>query len=134
MDGIMSGTFDDALISQIPASSRKALDEIERLSLEKIYSARPIIEVEAAGFEVLGGLLETFIAAIEDKAKNGKKRTARTEKLLQLLPTQFLEKRLTPHSDTYERVLQITDFVSGMTDSYAVSLFRKIKGISLPTM
>src|SRR5262245_15454907 len=127
MNGIMDGTFDRALISEIPRPSLEALGVIERLSLEKIYSARPIVEIEAAGFEVLGGLLETFVAAIEDKARNGNKRTERTEKLLQLLPAQFLHGHLTPHPDPYERVLQITDFVSGMTDSYAVSLFRKIK-------
>jgi dGTPase len=34
--------------------------------------------------------------------------------------------------DLYLRLLRIIDFVSGMTDSFAVSLFRKIKGISLP--
>ena len=134
VSGIMDGTFDEALISQIPRSSIEGLREIEKLSLTKVYSARPIVEIEAAGFEVLGGLLETFVSAIEDKARHGNSRTAKSEKLLQLLPGQFLHSPLTPNPDQYERVLQITDFVSGMTDSYAVSLFRKIRGISLPTM
>jgi dGTPase len=38
-----------------------------------------------------------------------------------------------PIADLYRRVLAITDFVSGMTDSYAVTLFKKLTGISLPT-
>lgn len=35
-------------------------------------------------------------------------------------------------SDNYLKILKVTDYISGMTDSYAVSLFRQIKGISLP--
>jgi dGTPase len=32
----------------------------------------------------------------------------------------------------YMRLLEITDFISGMTDSYALSLFRSLTGIQLP--
>ena len=32
----------------------------------------------------------------------------------------------------YERMLLVTDFVSGMTDSFAVELYQRIRGISLP--
>lgn len=32
----------------------------------------------------------------------------------------------------YERTLLATDFVSGMTDSFAVELYQRIRGISLP--
>ena len=34
-------------------------------------------------------------------------------------------------NETYLRLIGILDFVSGMTDSYAVSLHQKLKGISL---
>ena len=51
---------------------------------------------------------------------------------MKLLPDQFLGPNNMPDNDLYTRLLKITDFVSGMTDSYAISLFRKIKGISLP--
>ena len=32
----------------------------------------------------------------------------------------------------YERALRVTDYIASMTDSYAVTLYRRLKGISLP--
>ena len=32
----------------------------------------------------------------------------------------------------YGRLMPMLDFVSGMTDSYAVALYRRVKGIALP--
>jgi dGTPase len=126
---ILNGQFDEELISVIPAA--KDLQHIKSISIDKVYAARDIVEVEAAGFEVLGGLLEVFITAVNDKASKLNKATAKSKKLLELLPSQFLKSRLTPDEDKYTRILQIADFVSGMTDSYAVSLYKKITGISL---
>jgi dGTPase len=53
--------------------------------------------------------------------------------LLKLLPTQFLGHDGEPSSDPYVRLLQVADFVAGMTDSYAVDMYRKLKGFALPT-
>jgi dGTPase len=76
-----------------------------------------------AGYEVLGGLLEEFITAIFNK------NSSKSSLIKKLIPN-FNESD--EHSDTYRGILKVTDYVSGMTDSYAVSLFKKIKGISLP--
>ena len=59
-------------------------------------------------------------------------RTARSAKLLQLVPAECLGPGKLPDADPYLRLLKILDFVSGMTDSYAVSLYKKVRGISLP--
>ena len=32
----------------------------------------------------------------------------------------------------YTKIQTVVDYVSGMTDSYALNLYRKIKGIDLP--
>jgi dGTPase len=53
-------------------------------------------------------------------------------KLLQLVPEQFLKAPLTPHRDPYQCLMNIIHFVCWMTDSYAVSLRKKISGILLP--
>ena len=52
--------------------------------------------------------------------------------LANLIPQQFIGANRLPSADRYQRLLGITDFVAGMTDSYAVSLYKKITGISLP--
>ena len=52
--------------------------------------------------------------------------------LIRLVPEQFIGPGRVPVEDAYLRLLLLTDFVSGMTDSYAVSLYKKVTGISLP--
>ena len=79
---------------------------------------------------MLGGLLDTLINAVND-IYNGNP-SWKSKNLMKLFPGQFLGANGKPDDDLYLRLLKITDFVSGMTDSYAVSLYRKIKGISLP--
>ena len=127
---ILSGKLEKDLISIL--NKTKELEEIKKISIEKIYSYKSVVEREAAGFEVLGGLLDIFITAVNE-ASNGKTGiiAPKNKTILKLLPKQFLNDTHSK-SDLYYRLLIITDYISGMTDSYAVSLFRKIKGISLP--
>lgn len=125
---IMNGNFMKDLISIIKNSSD--LETIKNLSIEKIYSIDSVLEREIAGYEVLGGLLDIFINSIND-VYNGNP-SFRSKSIFKLLPKQFLAENGKPEDDLYMRLLKITDFVSGMTDSYAVSLYRRIKGISLP--
>lgn len=127
-DEIMKGNFIYELISVI--ENYKALETIKNISVEKIYSIDSVLEREAAGYEVLGGLLDIFINAVNDVHKG--KPPFRSKSIIKLLPIQFLGVNRKTEDDLYFRLLKITDYVSGMTDSYAVSLYRRIKGISLP--
>ena len=124
---ILSGEFDQELISQV--KSAPYLEKIKKLSIQKVYGAQEVIEVEAAGFEVLGGLLEFLVGAVEDNALRRDKTSARSKKLLQLVPTQFLGPGRKVSEDRYTRVQKITDFIAGMTDSYAMTFYRKLTGI-----
>ena len=125
---IIEGKFENDLISVIKFSG--PLNIIKDLSVDKIYSYKSVVEREAAGYDVLGGLLDIFINAVNQSADG--KSSAKDKTIIKLLPKQFMGNNGEPEKDLYTRLLNITDFVSGMTDSYAVSLFRKIKGISLP--
>ena len=70
----------------------------------------------------MSGLLEEFVPAVMEGS------THYYDKLKKLIPSQF-----TPLDETpYFKIQWVLDFVSGMTDLYAVELFRKIKGISFP--
>ena len=129
-DAILSGEFDDELLSLSPLAV--PLQAVLRLAKDTIYSARPALEIETAGFEVLGALLGLFTNAVEAKAGHGRF-TTRERMLLQLLPVQFLGHGGEPDPDPYIRLLQVADFVAGMTDSYAVDMYRKLKGFDLPT-
>ena len=122
------GNFDTALTNSIESAA--TLKEIQKLSFEKIYKSQPVIEREVAGFEVLSGLLEVFIPAILDYYKHNRS-TWYHSSLMRLLP-DGVKFDLDQSSNLYEALLCLMDFISGMTDSYALSLYRTIKGISLP--
>jgi len=127
---ILAGEFDQSLIDAIPAGAE--LEAIKLRSVETIYSTTRGVEIEAAGFAVLGGLLDDFVAAVSDVARRGKHASPRSRKLLRLIPEQSLGPNREPDTSPYQRLLRMIDFVSGMTDSYAVSLYKKVRGISLP--
>ena len=129
---ILDGEFDEELLEQSPVAV--PLQAVLRVAKETIYTARPALEIETAGFEVLGALLGLFTDAVEAAAGvDGTRFTTRERMLMKLLPTQFLGHHGEPGPDPYVRLLQVADFVAGMTDSYAVDMFRKLKGFDLPT-
>lgn len=126
---ILSGNYDKPLIEDSKYINTK--DTISKFLKEKLFVFRPILELETVGFEVIGGLMGLFIMAVtEDSNLSPKHR----EKIIQLIPKQF---QLTKHEDRiqknfYLKILKIIDFVSGMTDTYAIQLFRSLKGIDIP--
>jgi len=103
-------------------ASAEVLNCIKRISAKRIYNYRPVLEIEAAGFEVLGGLLEIITDAVLEKMNR------RREKIIQLLPANIINNE----NSQYEKLMLINDYVSGMTDNFAISMYRKLKGISLP--
>ena len=122
---ILCGEYDQPLIKEL--SCWADLQEVQRLSINQLYRSRPVLEIEAAGFEVLGGLLDAFLCAVFDASAGH-----RSRKLLLLLPAQFRAEGQQAGVSAYEKILLLTDFVAGMTDQNALSLYKTIKGIELP--
>ncbi|NQX56003.1 deoxyguanosinetriphosphate triphosphohydrolase [Pedobacter panaciterrae] len=123
-ESILNGDFNISLMDAIEAPFLSVMKEIEKISVKKIYNYSSVVQIEVAGYQVMGGLLEEFIPAyLQNESKYHKK-------LVELIPKQFL----TEKNDVYSKIQSVLDFVSGMTDIYAVELFRKIKGISFPSM
>jgi len=119
---ILSGSFQKPLIDCVQPTSLAAMNTIKNVSVKNIYNDRSVVEIEITGYQIIGTLLEVFIEAV----LNPKEGISR--KMLQLIPDQYAG----THSTTYEKVQTVVDFVSGMTDLYALDLYRKIKGINIP--
>ncbi len=126
-EGLLSGSFDEPLTGRISAAG--SLQEIRQLSVERIYRARVVLEKEVAGFEVIEGLLETLHRAVHNFTLG--KMSARDKTLMGLLP-QAVKVGLAP-DNYYGNIRVMLDFVSGMTDSYALTMYRKLKGMTLPS-
>jgi dGTPase len=129
---IAQGSYASSLTEEIPSSD--ALKAIWDVSREKLYRYKPVLEIEAAGFEIVSGLLEQLVeAALVRKDK-------RNRQFLELFPDLAIGDRAIGdraagrEPGKYETLRLITDYVSGMTDSYAVSTFRRIRGMELPTI
>lgn len=124
---MLEGTFDQALTDTLPSAT--VFGEISSLSVEKIYRSQPVLEKEAAGFQVLEGLLEVFSKAIWHKFHENSRFSGRDRSILRLLPQGF---PLGTEVDPTIRLRALMDFVSGMTDKYALLLYQRVKGITLP--
>ncbi len=125
---LLSGKFDTPLTDAITAAP--ALSAIQKMSRETIYSTKRGVEIEIAGYEVLGGLLDVFMSAMNDIAAHGDRICNRSKKLASQLPAECVH--AARETGPYQRLMRMLDFVSGMTDSYAVALYRRVKGIALP--
>lgn len=120
---ILNGTFNKALADLCP--SKEALEKIINLSVDKIYRSRNVVEIEAAGHEVLPGLLQEFLKAGLHITESGNSR--KYANLFMLFP-EDIQSSLKQKPDTYTIARLVTDFVSGLTDRHAISLFKRIKG------
>ncbi|MFY0605718.1 MAG: deoxyguanosinetriphosphate triphosphohydrolase [Cyclobacteriaceae bacterium] len=129
-EAILKGEFDSALTDLIP--SAKALQAISELSIKKIYRSKQVLEREVGGYEVIGRLMEAFCIAAYTFRFETKDFTPKMKSVLRLLPENTNAKLKNEEISVYELLLSITDFISGLTDSHAIKLYKIIYGFSLP--
>lgn len=127
---ILKGDFDQALTDNIPSSG--ALKEISQLSIEKIYRCKQVLEREVGGFEVIGKLMEAYCLAAHANVFDRQSYTPRNKSTFRLLPEAYQEKLKKDDITIYEALLIIMDFISSLTDSHAIKLYKTIHGFSLP--
>ncbi len=121
------GSFDTDLTSLIP--SAPALKKIITLSIDKIYRSKLVLEKEAGGYEVIDNLIDSFANAVY--ANQFDKPLPKHKSILRLLPEEY-EVQLKGAESVYEALQIVIDFISGLTDSHAVRLYKTIKGYRLP--
>lgn len=125
-DELLNGNLQKSLLETLPKKLANAMERIDDFSISRIYHHRFVVEIEITGFKVIGDLLDIFIKALLQPE------LIRSQKVLQLIPTQFPIKL--QKGSLYEDTLSITDFISGMTDLYAIDLYRNISGITIKAL
>jgi dGTPase len=120
---LLNGTLNKPLIDLLDEKTIALIKKIDEVSIKKIYNYQPVIEIEIAGYNVIGGLLEECVDAVLNPEK------AKSKKILRLIPEQFSIKS---EQSLYSRIQAVVDFISGMTDLYAVDLYRKMTGMQIP--
>jgi dGTPase len=120
----LEGTYSRPLIEGIGDIARKAYKRCSEAAYEKIYVSRDVVDIELAGYHIFGYLLETIIDAMMNPGHSYSKL------LLNRVPEQYDVHAPT----TYGKIQCALDYISGMTDVYALDLYRKITGMSLPAV
>ncbi len=115
---ILNGNFPHSLLDKCRYEAQ--LNDIIKISVEKMYRSKEVIEKELKGYHVLTQLLEVFVTAINNKYEGN---TTGFDKLvLQLLPKEYSD----ISEDLYTRLIRVCSFVAGMSDRYAILLYQKI--------
>lgn len=119
---ILNGTFHGSLIKHINPRQREAYERCSDIAFERIYRSKPVLDIELGGYKIMETLLKQMVDAT-------------------LNPDRFYSKQLLRRvSSQYEidapdletRILAVIDFISGMTDVFALDFYQKINGTSLP--
>ena len=108
--------------------SATSVKDIRRLSKERLYQEPTNLAREVAGYEVVHGLLEIYAGALLEKEKaniTGISLGTKYQKIYKLLGLP----KCCDSGSRYERLLGVTDHISGMTDTAAISEYRRLKGI-----
>lgn len=122
-EALLEGRLEKALIDYIPEREQELIRKIDAFSVQHIYNHRSVVEIEIAGYNVIGGMLKEFFAAVLNPG------APKSAKLLQLISKQFVITGKPEH--LYQDMQAVVDFIAGMTDLYAVDLYRKITGMTL---
>ncbi len=121
---ILEGEFEGSLIRHISEQPAAAYKHCADISMRKIYRSRDVLDIELAGFRIISTLLELMIDAVRSPEK------AYSQLLINRVSGQYNIKA----PALYEKIQAVLDYISGMTDVYALDLYRKINGNSLPAV
>ncbi len=119
---ILAGTFEGSLIDHISERQKKAYKECEKISYSKIYQSKPVLDIELSGYQIMATLMEVFVEAAVNPSRFYSKQLLRRVSSQYDIENENLE----------ERIMAVIDYISGMTDIYALDIYQKINGISLP--
>lgn len=123
-ESILNGTYSTPLISNICDQAKQAYANCSATAYKKIYKAKEVLDIELAGYHIFSHLIDSLTEAVMNQEH------AYSKLLLLRIPEQYDTKTPT----TYGKIQCVLDYISGMTDVYALDLYRKITGMSLPAV
>ncbi|WP_299246250.1 deoxyguanosinetriphosphate triphosphohydrolase [uncultured Aquimarina sp.] len=120
---ILSGNFDIALIDK--SRYQAQIDDIIKISIDKIYQSSEVVEKEIAGYEILATLLDRYCTATDNF--NTEQASNYDKLILKAEGNNFDYK----NEDIYTRLISISNYVASLTDGNALLKFQKIKGLEI---
>ncbi len=121
---ILAGEFEGSLLDNIALHEREGYRRCSALAWDKIYRASDVVDVELAGNRIITFLMEKLIHAVRYPELNY------SALLLSKVPEQYDIEAPT----LFGKIQAVLDHISGMSDVYALDLYRKLYGMSLPAV
>lgn len=124
---ILNGSFGRALLPEM--ANYTVFERVGAITREKVYANQRCFQLETGNYDIIAGLLEAFCEAVAEYDHcHGDLQAmhARNQELMALLGVvgnEFLS--IAP----YSRLQRLTDYISGMTDTYALELFKRVQRI-----
>lgn len=117
-DRLLDGSMEKSLIDVSELAG--PLDRLYKDAIRDVYQTQDVIQVEAMGYKVLGELIDFFMEWVDNPGSGQARKVAI---LLQgtLLPAD--------EESREKRLIHMLDYISGMTDSFALETYRKLTGI-----
>ena len=117
---ILKGNFKSSLLDKSKFSAQ--INDIIKLSVSNIYQSKEVIEKEISGYNIINKLLDTFIISLNNYEEGTE--SSYDKLILHLLPNHINLKG----SNLYDRLIGVCHFISSMSDSQAVTMYKKITG------
>jgi len=118
---ILDGSFGVSLLEK--SRYKAQMDDIIKLSIDKVYNSDEVIDKELSGFEVINELLFRFSNAVNN-CYHGT--GSHYDKLILKLFDSELDYK---NDKLYNRMMAVCSLVASYSDSNAILIYRKIKGL-----
>lgn len=120
-------SVDRNLTDDLPDKMKEAMKSLREIAKECCYRDENVIAIEMAGFWVLKGLLDLFMRSLEmEKHGFGNHLLEKARCFLEV------KEVLNASDSAYDQAMRVVSYVGGMTDRYAMALYQRLMGISLP--
>lgn len=148
-DKIMNGEYKNELLKDKDCECYCLREELYNLAKERIFINPDIYKVEISGTKAISNIIDLFLNEFskcefkDEILKSLRNNTKITNKIYNLVSENYrviyekkikelmIDYKIEDKMFYYYTFLLITDYVSGMTDSYCINLFRKLNGIDL---
>lgn len=120
---ILKGSFSVSLLEK--SQYKAQISDIINISVKNIYQSKEVIEKEIIGYKVIHTLLDVFIQAYINTSSNSG--TNFDKLIMNILPEKYKSNKET----MYDKLLNICQFVSLLTDGKAIEIYKIINAAKI---